>query len=150
MEMSKEYIEKLVKDNKPQLAPLLKYKDWLKENSGKSVTTFFDGTKDGSNTMSFPIYDSNLLAFIKEAAETKLMDRNYVYVYTWYDLKTPEKEKEAIAKATLEDWKILTGIFTKYVQGGNTQAILWDQGVKMGIFYLALSKMQEILEGAEE
>ena len=37
MEMDKEIIEKLVKDNKPQLAPLLKYVDWLKENNGKSV-----------------------------------------------------------------------------------------------------------------
>lgn len=148
MEMDKEIIEKLVKDNKPQLAPLLKYVDWLKENNGKSVTTVFDGTKDGSNTMSFPIYDSNLLSFVKEAAETKLMDRNYVYVYTWYDLKTPEKEKEAIEKATIEDWKILCGILTRYVYGGNAQAGLWDQGVKEGIFYLVLSKMQEVLDGA--
>ncbi len=148
MEKDKEIIEKLVKDNKPQLAPLLKYVDWLKENTGKSVTTVFDGTKDGSNTMSFPIYDSNLLSFVKEAAETKLMDRNYVYVYTWYDLKTPEKEKEAIEKATIEDWKILCGILTRYVYGGNAQAGLWDQGVKEGIFYLALSKMQEVLDGA--
>ena len=70
------------------------------------------------------------------------------YVYTWYDLKTPEKEKEAIEKATIEDWKILCGILTRYVYGGNAQAGLWDQGVKEGIFYLALSKMQEVLDGA--
>lgn len=150
MEMDKECIAKLVNDNKPELAPLLPYLDWLKANNGKRVSTVFDGTKDGSNTMSFPVYDSDFLGFVKAAGNTKLMDRNYVYAYTWYDLSTPEKERQAIEKATIEDWKILCGIFTKYVRGGMTQASLWDRGMEEGIFYLVLAKMQEVLDGADE
>lgn len=149
MKMDKEYIAQLVEKGKKDLAPLLKYVDWLKENEGKDVTTIYDGTQNGSNTMSFPVYEAELLEFVKEAGDNGLMDRNYVYVYTGRELKTPEQEKQAIAECTIEDWRVLCGILTRYVRGGMTRANLWGQGVKEGIFYLALTKMQEVLESAE-
>ncbi len=149
MKMDKEYIAQLVAKGKQDIAPLLKYLDWLKENDGKDVSTVYDGRENGSNTMSFPVYDATLLDFVKEAGESGLMDRNYVYVYTGHKLETPEQERQAIADATIEDWRILCGIFTRYVRGGMTRAYLWTEGVKESIFYLSLQKMQEVLECAE-
>lgn len=149
MKVDKEHIAQLVEKGRMDLAPLLKYLDWLKENVGKDVTTIYDGTQNGSNTMSFPVYDEKLLEFVKEAGENPLMDRNYVYVYSGRELKTTEQEKQAIAECTIEDWRVLCGILTRYVRGGMTRSYLWSQGVQEGIFYLVLTKMQEVLENAE-
>lgn len=149
LKIEKEHIMELAKKAKKDLKPLLKYADWLKENEGNDLTSVYDGTQNGSNTMSFPVYDKKLLKFVKEAGENELMDRNYVYVYSELRLETPEQEKQAIEECTIEDWRILCGILTRYVRGGMTRAYLWGQGVKEGIFYLALTKMQEVLETAE-
>ncbi len=149
MKLDKEHIAQWVEKGKQDVAPLLKYLDWLKENNGKDVSTVYDGRENGNNTMSFPVYDATLLDFVKEAGESGLMDRNFVYVYTEYELATPEQERQAIADAAMEDWKILCGIFTRYVRGGMTRAYLWTQGMQEGIFYLTLAKMKEVLESAE-
>ena len=97
-------------------------------------------------TMSFPIFDGTLLSFIKEAGNTSFMDKNYVYVYSRLGLKTPEDEKKVIESATIQEWNVLCGILTRYVQGGMTQSYLWRQGMTESIFYLVLLKMKEIVE----
>ena len=96
--------------------------------------------------MSFPVYDGTLLRFVKEASRTKLMDKNYRYVYTRNHIRTPEDERRVIRAAELKDWDILRGILSRYVLGGMTKASLWSQAVQEDIFYLVLSKMKEIIE----
>ena len=71
---------------------------------------------------------------------------NYVYVYSRLGLKTPEDEKQAIERATIQEWNVLCGILTRYVLGGMTQSYLWRQGMTESIFYLVLLKMKEIVE----
>lgn len=144
--MDKDYMRQLAEKNKRELEPLLKYLTWLEKNKGSKASTNYDGRENGNNTMSFPIYDSTLLSFVKEAGKTTLMDKNYVYVYSRLCLQTPADEKQAIERASLQDWNVLCGILTKYVRGGMTQSYLWTQGMEEGIFYLVIAKMKEVVE----
>lgn len=142
----KDYMRTLAEEYKKELTPLLRYLDWFERNRGSKGSTNYTGTEDGQRTISFPIYDSMLLSFVKEAGKTALMDKNYVYVYSRLRLQTPEEERKAIERATLQDWNVLCGILTRYVRGGMTQSYLWSQGVEEGIFYLVLAKMKEVIE----
>lgn len=142
----KDYMRTLAEEYKKELTPLLRYLDWFERNRGAKGSTNYTGTEDGHRTISFPVYDSMLLSFVKEAGKTALMDKNYVYVYSRLRLQTPEEELKAIERATLQDWNVLCGILTRYVRGGMTQSYLWSQGVEEGIFYLVLAKMKEVIE----
>lgn len=142
----KDYMRSLAEKYKQELTPLLRYLDWLEKSRGTKGSTNYNGTENGNNTMSFPIYDSTLLSFVKEAGKTTLMDKNYVYVYSRLRLQTPEDERQVIKRATLQDWNALCGILTRYVRGGMTQSYLWTQGMEEGIFYLVLAKMKEVVE----
>lgn len=145
-ELDKDYMHELVEKYKQELTPLLRYYSWLEKNAGNNLSTTYDGNENGNHTMSFPIYDSTLLSFIKEAAKTSFMDKNYAYIYSRYGLKTPQEERKAIEKATIQEWNVLCGILTRYVQGGMTQSYLWTQGMTESILYLIVAKMKEILE----
>lgn len=144
--MDKDYMRQLAEKYKQELTPLLRYLDWLEKTRGTKGSTNYDGKENGNNTMSFPIYDSTLLSFVKEAGKSAFMDKNYVYVYSRLRLGTPQEERKAIERATLQDWNVLCGILTRYVRGGMTQAYLWTQGMEEGIFYLTLAKMKEVVE----
>ena len=103
----KDYMRQLAEKNKQELTPLLRYLDWLEKSRGSKGSTNYNGTENGNNTMSFPIYDSTLLNFVKEAGKTALMDKNYVYVYSRLRLQTPDDERKVIERATLQDWNVL-------------------------------------------
>lgn len=145
-EMDKAYMRELATKYKQELTPLLRYLSWLEQNAGNKMSTTYNGLENGNNTMSFPIYDSTLLSFIKEASKTSFMDKNYAYIYSRYNLKTPEQERALIEKATMQDWNVLCGILTRYVKGGMTQSYLWTQGMTESILYLTLAKMKEVVE----
>jgi hypothetical protein len=85
------------------------------------------------------------MSFIKVATNSPLMDRNYPYVFTRRNIKTPADERRAIESADYKDWGIICGILSKYVLGGRTRAALWSQGVSERIFYLCISKMLDIV-----
>ena len=140
------YMREKAQGFKQELVPLLRYYTWLENTAGGKASTNYNGQENGNNTLSFPIYDSTLLSFVKEAAKTSFMDKNYQYVYSRNRISTPEQERAAIEKAKIQDWHILCGIFTKYVQGGMTKAYLWSQGVQEGIYFAVISKMKEIVE----
>lgn len=145
-EMDKVYMRELAAKYKQELTPLLRYLSWLETNAGKNMTTSYDGGENSKSTMSFPVYDSTLLGFIKEASKSSFMDKNYAYIYSRHNIKTPIDERRLIEKATLNDWNILCGILTRYVRGGMTQSYLWTQGMTESILYLTLSKMKEVVE----
>lgn len=144
--MDQEYMRTLAEQYKAELTSLLRYLPWLKEHAGMRTGSEYNGQEDGNNTMSFPIYDSTLLSFVKEAGKSAFMDRNYAYIYSRKQLKTTEDERRAIDSATIREWDVLCGILSRYVLGGNVKASLWTQGVKENIFCMILEKMKEIVE----
>lgn len=144
--MKQEYMRKLSGEYKEALAPLLRYLPWLEDHAGTQTGSSYDGSMDGNNTMSFPVYDSTLLSFVKEAGKSSFMNRNYAYIYSYRRMKTPEDERKAIKAATIREWDVLCGILSKYVLGGNAKAYLWTQAVQESIFFMVLDKMREIVE----
>lgn len=139
-------MRELADQYKEALTPLLRYLPWFEEHAGMRTGSSYDGSLDGNNTMSFPVYDSTVLSFVKEAAKSSFMDRNYAYIYSRKRIRTPEDERRVIKTATIREWDVLCGILSKYVLGGNTKAYLWTQAVQENIFYLVLNKMREIVE----
>ena len=121
---------------------LMHYLSWLEQHMETDVAQDF---KDSETTMAFPVYDSNLLAFVKQAQNTKMLDRNYHYVYSRHSLRTAEDELKFIERAQLRDMDDLWGILSKYVMSGMTQGAVWSEGVKNGVFYNVLRKMNDLL-----
>lgn len=146
MEQGLEYRQQLLQGYKQMISPLLGYLPWLEANQGQPGSRLYRGEEFTEHSMSFPVYDGTLLRFVKETSRTKLMDKNYRYVYTRNHIRTPEDERRVIRAAELKDWDILRGILSRYVLGGMTKASLWSQAVQEDIFYLVLSKMKEIIE----
>lgn len=144
--MKQQYMRELSSQYKEALTPFLRYLPWFEEHAGRSTGSSYNGSMDGNNTMSFPVYDSTLLSFVKEMGKSSFMDRNYVYIYSRKRLKTLEDERKAIKAATIQEWDVLCGILSKYVIGGNTRSQLWTQAVKENIFLMVLQKMQSIIE----
>jgi len=141
-----EYRHNMIQEYKQVVTPLLRYTSWLEKNSGKPGSTNYRGQGFTEHTMSFPVYDSTLMSFIKEASASELMDRNYCYVYTRNNIKDHDDERKRIAAAGLKDWGILRGILSKYVLGGRTRSILWSEGVQERIFLMVLEQMRKIIE----
>lgn len=146
MEQEKEYTQQLMEANKELLLPLLRYLPWLAQNAGHSVSTDYQGEGATEHSLSFPIYDGTLMSFVKTAAKSPLMEKNYQYIYTRNRIKTHDDEKKIIASATWKEWDLLRGILSKYVMGGRVKAVLWNEAVQEQIFYLVLKKMKEIIE----
>ncbi len=132
-----------LEEYKKILKPLLRYLPWLEQTSGGEVSKNYNGE---TTVMSFPVYDGTLMSFVREVSRTPFMDRNYRYVYTRNHLVSHDDERRVIEKATIKEWDILCGILSKYVLGGQTRAMLWNEAVKERIFYLVIQKMCEIIE----
>ena len=93
----------------------------------------------------FPIYNSNLLAFVKAAQTTNLLDRNYVYVYSRNRLNSPKDELMFISDATIRNMDELAGILSRYVMEGMTKGSVWAEGVRNGVLYNVVKKMDELV-----
>lgn len=146
MEKDVEYRRNLVQGYRQEIEPLMRYLPWLKQNAGRAASSNYQRQGIGSNSISFPVYDSTLMGFVKEAAKTRLMNRNYPYVYTRNRIRSHGDERRMIERAELRDWDILCGILSKYVLGGRTKATLWSEAVQENIFFLVLERMHKITE----
>lgn len=148
MEQNIEYRQQLVREYKRMVSPLLAYLPWLVQNAGQPGSTAYrgDGYSDQSVSFSFPVYDSTLMSFIKEASKSPLMEKNYSYTYTRNRIRNHDDERRVIQAANIKDWDILRGILSKYVLGGRTKAALWSEAVRENIFALVLEKMRKIIE----
>ena len=146
MEQSMEYRQQLIQEYKQQTIPLLRYLPWLEKNAGQLGSTLYQGTDANENALHFPVYDSTLMSFVREASKSPLMYRNYSYVYTRNGIKSHEDERRIITSAELKDWDMLRGILSKYVLGGRTKALLWSEAVQENIFFLVMKQMQKIIE----
>lgn len=147
MEEGMQYRQQQVGAYKLELEPLLRYLPWLEKSAGTNASRQYrdPGLGQGS-AMAFPVYDGTLLNFVREAARTGLMDRNYQYIYTRNHIRSHEDERRRIQEADIKEWDILRGILSRYVLGGQSKANLWNEAVQERIFYLVVVRMKEIIE----
>ncbi len=146
MEQVTEYRHQIIEEYKAAAAPLFRYISWLEKNSGKPGSTNYQGQGFTEHSMSFPVYDSTLMSFIKEASASELMDRNYSYVYTRKRIRTHDEERKLIAGAGIKEWESLKGILSKYVLGGRVKSALWSEGLQERIYLMVLEQMRKIIE----
>lgn len=125
---------------------IFRYIPWLTQNQGKQTSHFYEGDNVPEKSIPIAVYDSTLLAFVKEMQATGLMDRNYVYTYSRNSLRTEKDELNWIEKAELRNIEDIFAIMAKYVLGGMTKGYLWSQAVENGIFLQALLKTKKLLE----
>ena len=143
---STEYLRALMQDYKMKIGPLTEYLPWLQQATDKAVCSNYSGDDISKHSISFPVYSSELMGFIKACNISGLMDRNYPYTYSRRGLNSHDAERRMIIGATWKDWDVLCGILSKYVLGGRTKASLWSEGISEQIFYLTVSKMREITD----
>ena len=141
-----EYRRRVVGEYRPDVERLVRYLPWLEEKAGRNVSEQFEGSGISEHSIPFPVYDSTLLGFVKEVQRTKLLDRNYVYVYSRNKIRTVEDELRAISQADITQMDILKGILSKYVMGGMTKGRMWTDAVQNRIFLNVVRKMKENLD----
>ena len=135
--------EQILEEYTADVERLLKYLPWMMNKQAKDVSSFYEGDAE-HKLVKIPVYDSTLLAFVKEAEKTKLVNKYYPYTYTRYKIKTVEDEKNLIEKATLFDIDLLKGILSKYVLLGKTKSVVWSDAVGNGIFVAILAKLDRV------
>lgn len=140
------YRQQVVNEYRPDVEKLARYLPWLESKKGTSVQQSYSGSGVEVNSISFPVYDSTLMSFIKEAQRTKLMDRNYRYVYSRCRIRTRQEELRTIERCTIQEMDVLKGILSKYVMGGMTKGRMWSEAVEAGIFLHVLKKMKANLD----
>ncbi|MCM1047240.1 MAG: hypothetical protein NC433_02305 [Clostridiales bacterium] len=141
-----EYRRRVVGEYRSDVDRLVRYLPWLSEKAGRNVSEQFEGSGISEHSIPFPVYDSTLLSFVKEVQRTKLLDRNYVYVYSRNKIKTVEDELKAISQADITQMDVLKGILSKYVMGGMTKGRMWTDAVQNRIFLNVVQKMKENLD----
>lgn len=149
MAMEKEDIEyrrQVVQQYKPDVERLIRYLPWLEQKAGKDVSETFSGAGIGEHSITFPVYDSMLLNFVKEVQRTGLLDRNYRYIYSKHRIRSLEDEWKMISRSDIMQMDILKGILSKYIMGGMTKGKMWTEAVENQIFLKVVRKMKENLE----
>lgn len=140
------YRLQVVNEFRPDVEKLARYLPWLESKMGTSVQQSYSGSGIEVNSISFPVYDSTLMSFVKEAQRTKLMDRNYRYVYSRNKIRTLQDELRIIEKCTIQEMDVLKGILSKYVMGGMTKGRMWSEAVETGVFLYVLKRMKANLD----
>lgn len=146
MENEKLSTDEIVQEYKEDVHRMLKYIPWLESKVGQSVSDTYQGDDLAKKSITFPVYDSTLLSFVKEVKGTKLIDRNYMYAYSKYRMHNSGDELKNIKKAKITQINLLRGILSKYVVKGMTKATVWTEGVEKGIFLEVLVKLRELIE----
>ena len=140
------YRQQVVNEYRADVERLARYVPWLESKKGASVQQSYSGSGIQEHSISFPVYDSTLLGFVKEAQRTKLMDRNYRYVYSRCRIRSAEDELAAVKRASIKEMDVLKAILSRYVMEGMTKGRKWSEAVENGVFLAAISKMKENLD----
>ena len=135
--------EQIVAEYETELEKLERYLPWLEQKTAKDQQKYYEGDENHS-VIPVPVYDSTLLAFIKEAKKTKFMNMNYPYIYRRYRLKTAEDERKAIANAKIQNMDLLGGILSRYVMQGQTKGRVWTDGLTERIYVDIILKMNKL------
>lgn len=138
--------DQVLNEYRDDVYKLAAYLPWLEQKSGQRVSSIYSQDGVSEHSCGFPVYDSNLMRFIKDAENTKFMDRNYRYVYSRNHLRNVEDEMKLIDQASILQMDLLGGIMSNYVMGGRTKARLWSQGMDQGVFLALVSKAKELVD----
>lgn len=150
MENENIYRQELLDRYRQSIEGLFRYLPWLEEKSGEKMVHNYQGDNMPQHSVNIPVYDGTLLSFVKEMNATGHMDRNYVYVFSRYGIRTLEDELRMIERTELKEIEVIFGIMAKYVLGGMTKGVLWSEAVENGVFYHGLKKIKELLEVWDE
>lgn len=131
---------------KEDVLRLLKYMPWLEKSSGGATSGIYAGDGIDKSSMTVPVYDSTLLGFIKEIKATDFINRNYVYTFSKYRMKTASDELRVIDACSLQEVTVLGDILSKYVLRGDVKGAVWSEGVQNGIYLAVLHKLKELME----
>ena len=131
---------------KQDVIRLSKYIPWLEDKSGDDVSKNYQDGNKMDHTLSFPVYDSILLAFLNDASTTVFMEKNYQYFYTKNHIHDYQDELAMIERADIMHMDILQCILSRYVFGGMVKAYLWKAGVDHKIFVAVIKKARQIVE----
>ncbi|MCR5594715.1 MAG: hypothetical protein K6G12_02605 [Lachnospiraceae bacterium] len=140
------YRRELVDKYRPIVERLVTYLPWLESKRNGSVSDQFTGEGIAEHSISFPVYDSTLLALVKLLQGTPLIDRNYVYVYSRNHIRTHEDEIKLIKRSELKDTANIGAVMSKYVLEGMHKGTMWTEGVTSGIFYEAITRLKQNIE----
>ena len=147
MEKDENYMREVADGYRPDVELLIKYIPWLETKAGtNTASSIYSGEGIGEHSITFPVYDGMLLNLVRDARRTKLLDRNYAYVYSRNRIRTVDEEQSYIEQATIRQMDGLRGILSKYILGGLTKGTVWTEGVTNGSILKVLTKMKEILE----
>lgn len=138
--------EQVFAEYKDDMKKLIAYLPWLEKQHGQSVTSTYNQDGLGGHSLAFPVYDSNLMRFIKDAQTTKFMDRNYRYVLTRNRLNGPADEIRFINEQTILKIQNIGGILSAYVMGGQTKSRLWSDAMNYDIFLVIVRKLKELYD----
>ncbi|MCR4850096.1 MAG: hypothetical protein K5870_02445 [Lachnospiraceae bacterium] len=141
-----EYIAGIQTDLIGKLQPLFAYIPYLKDKEGYNTSALLDGDMAPKESVPVPVYDPKVLAFVKEAQKTGLINRNYIYPYKKLGIASPRDERLAISGAKFKDIDGVIAIMSKYVLGGMTKGYMWAEAVEEGIWLHCLLKLKELLE----
>lgn len=137
-------VEDIISRYKDDVQSLTPYMTWLKEHTKQQVAESYSNS-ELSNSMPFPVYDSTLLSFVKQAQQTNMMNRNYTYVYTRNHIANYKDELLFISDADIMDMDDLAGILSKYILEGQTKGTVWAEGVYTGVLYQLVYKMDDLI-----
>ncbi|MCR5526416.1 MAG: hypothetical protein K6F39_03445 [Lachnospiraceae bacterium] len=137
--------EAFLREYKDDILALSVYIPYFTSKGAKDVAKAYDG-EYGQSSLNFPVFDSTLLGFVKKAQKTKLMDRNYPYIYSRNNIHTHDDERKVIAFATIRDIGKLKGIFSRYILEGNRIASRWSEGAEERIYLEILEKLKELVD----
>lgn len=140
------YRQEIIQKYRGIFEKLFRYIPWFEQKLGQQTSHFYSGDEAVSLSMQIMVYDSTLLAFVKEMQATGVIDRNYVYVFSRNVIRTEQDELNFIEDAELRNIEDIFAIMAKYVLGGMTKGNLWTRAVENGVFFHALSKIKELLE----
>lgn len=140
------YRKKLIEKYRPIAERLNTYLSWLDSKRGVDTSQTFTGQGIGEHSITFPVYDSTLMALVKLLQNSELMDRNYVYVYSRNRLKTHEDEIRLIHNSELKDVDNIRAILSKYVMEGMRRGTQWTEAVTSGIFYECIAQLKKDIE----
>lgn len=146
MEKDMLYMHEVANGYRPDVERLVRYIPWLETKTGTTTSSVYKGDGIGENSLPFPVYEGTLMSLVQDARRTKLMDRNYAYVYSRNRIRSVEDEQRLIERATIREMDMLKGILSKYILGGMTKGRIWTEGVANGSILKVLLKMKEILE----
>ena len=144
MELTNEFKVQQKKEYMEKLEPLFTYIPYFTQKEGNKVSSIYDDEKVES--VKFPVYDGTVLAFVKAAQKTGLVNRNYIYPYRKTGANNPKDERLYISGATFGDLDNVISIMSKYVLGGMTKGAMWSTAVEEGIWLHCLLKLKELLE----